>query len=166
MTGVQTCALPILARVRYGAGLGGRRDLRPGLTREGTRQRGERRPRGRPRCPRPRLPLAALTSLRGAGHSWVERWPVTPAGTGSGVEEPAVRAQVCGRMRGSWHRPRPRRLRAAAGVRRGGQVSRGPRSGVTGCQRPRARGEAPSALIRQGRALAPDSLPPEPKPGG
>lgn len=68
-----------------------------------------------------------------------------------------METQVCCRMRGSWHRPRPLRLQAAAGVRRGSQVSRGPQSSVMGCQRPRTQGVGPSALIRQGRALAPDS---------
>lgn len=43
-----------------------------------------------------------------------------------------MEAQVCGRMRGAWHHPRPRRLQAAARVRRGGEVSRGPCSGVMG----------------------------------
>lgn len=68
-----------------------------------------------------------------------------------------METQVCGRMRVASHRPRPCRLQAAAGVRRGSQVSQGARSGVMGCQRPRAQGVGPSALIRQGRALAPDS---------
>lgn len=110
-----------------------------------------------------------ISFLRSAGNSWIERWPVTPVappGTGS-VAEPGVEAQVCRRMRDAWHRPRPP-LPAGCrgGARRGGQVSRGPRSGVMGCQRPRAHGEGPSALIRQGRALAPDSCLPEPGPGG
>lgn len=50
-----------------------------------------------------------------------------------------------GRVRGAWHRPRPRRLQAAAGVRRGSQVSRVPAA---------ARGGRQHASVR---ALAPDS---------
>ena len=104
-----------------------------------------------------------LSNLRRAGNSWMESWPVTPVAPPEqgrvGQPRGGERSGDAGVRpnEGRLARPRPRRLQAAAGVRRGSQVSRGPRSGVMGCQRPRAQGVGPSALIRQGRALAPDS---------
>lgn len=83
------------------------------------------------------------------------------------AEEPEVEAQVCGQIPGDWHRPRPRRLQAAARVRRGGEVSRGPRSGVMGCQRPgrEERGRQHSS-VRAGLWPLTTTHPPEPGPGG
>lgn len=118
-------------------------------------------------APRSRSALSAAPTTPG----W-SGWQVTPVAP----PEPGRDGQRRGGARSGGAGVRTNAGRVApsppplpAGCREGAQRRRGlsgSPSGVMGCQRPRAHGEGPSALICQGRALAPDSRQPEPGPRG
>lgn len=119
--------------------------------------------------PRTATPSRALTSLARPGPDQLapqrrELLDGAVAGDTSGTTRDGqrrrgarrVEAQVYRRMRGAWHRPRPPSPAGCrGGARRGGQVSRGPRSGVMGCQRPRAHGEGAVSTHPSGQGSGP-----------
>lgn len=172
-------------------GFGGRWDLRSGLAGEG----GERAPFAvslwspqviptsfflpppAHRRPLPRNSLASRSqdphsSLRSNDNSWIERWlvaPVAPLESGrDGQRRGGARSGGAG-VRTNAGRLAPSPPPSPAGCREGAQRQRGLPGSPQRCDgvsAARARGEGPSALIRQGRALASDNHPPEPGPRG
>lgn len=102
----------------------------------------------------------------------IERWlvtPVAPPESGrDGQRRGGARSGGAG-VRTNTGRLAPSPPPSPAGCREGAQRRRGLPGSPQRCDgvsAARARGEGPSALIRQGRALASDNHPPEPGPGG